>query len=470
MTRRACIIGAGPNGLAAAIVLAQAGLRVDVYEAERTPGGGARTMELTLPGFLNDFGSAVHPFAAGSPFFSSLPLRDYGLEWIHSPAPLAHPLDDRTAVVLERDLTEAARVLGEDGPAWRALIEPYAECWDHLISGAMRPITLFPRHPFLMAGFGLKSLRSAHSIAHGCFRGARARALFAGLAAHSVMSLNDLLSGSFGLLIAISAHAVGWPIPRGGAQALTNALCAHLAKLGGQVKTSMRVETLAALPGYDVILCDITPRQLLQIAGDKLSAGYRNQLASYRYGPGVFKVDYALSDPIPWKAKECLRAATVHIGGSFEEIAASEQAMANGQHAERPFMILSQPSLFDPTRAPAGKHTAWLYAHVPNASNVDMLPRIENQIERFAPGFRDCVLARRVFSPAGLESMDANLIGGDIGGGEMNIRQFLFRPTRHHYATSLPGLYLCSSSTPPGGGVHGMCGFHAAKRALRGLK
>jgi phytoene dehydrogenase-like protein len=469
MNRRACIIGAGPNGLAAAIVLAQAGLHVDVYEAEPIPGGGARTMELTLPGFLHDFGSAVHPFAAGSPFFSSLPLRDYGLEWIHAPAPLAHPLDDGTVVILERDLAEATRALGADGPAWRALMEPYAERWDELVSGAMRPLTLFPRHPFLMASFALKSLHSARSIAHNHFRDERTRVLFAGLAAHSVMSLNDLLSGPFGVLIAISAHAVGWPIPRGGAQALTNALCAYLTKLGGRVTPSMRVETLAALPGYDVILCDITPRQLLQIAGDKLSAEYKNQLATYRYGPGVFKVDYALSDPIPWKAEECLRAATVHIGGSFEEIAASEKAMATGHPAERPFMILSQPSLFDSTRAPAGKQTAWVYAHVPNGSNVDMLTRIENQIERFAPGFRDCVLARRVFPPADLESMDANLIGGDIGGGAMNLRQFVFRPTRHHYATSLAGVYLCSSSTPPGGGVHGMCGFHAAKRALKNL-
>jgi phytoene dehydrogenase-like protein len=467
---RACIIGAGPNGLAAAIVLAQAGLRVDVFEAESIPGGGARTMELTLPGLLHDFGSAVHPFAVGSPFFSSLPLADYGLEWIHSPAPLAHPFDDGTAVVLERDLGEATRALGPDGARWRALMEPFAQRWNDLASGSLRPITLFPRHPFLMAHFGLRSLHSARSIAHRHFRSERTRALFAGLAAHSVVSLNHLLSGPFGLLIAISAHAVGWPIPRGGAQAITNALCGYLATVGGQVKTSMRVETLAALPGYEVTLCDITPRQLLHIVGDKLSPEYKNRLTNYRYGPGVFKVDYALSSPIPWKAKECLRSATVHIGGSFEEIAASEEAMTTGQHAERPFMILSQPSLFDSTRAPQGKHTAWVYAHVPNGSKVDMLPRIESQIERFAPGFRDCVLARRVFSPADLEAMDANLIGGDIGGGLMNLRQFLFRPTHRHYATSLPGVYLCSSSTPPGGGVHGMCGFHAAKMALKTLK
>ncbi|HTZ95080.1 MAG TPA: NAD(P)/FAD-dependent oxidoreductase [Terriglobales bacterium] len=470
MTRKACIIGAGPNGLAAAIVLAQAGLQVDVFEAETIPGGGARTMELTLPGFLHDFGSAVHPFAVGSPFFSSLPLRDYGLEWIHSPAPLVHPLDDGTAVVLERDFGEAAKALGQDGRAWRRLMEPYAERWNDLASGSLRPLTLFPRHPFLMASFGLRSLHSARMMAYSRFRNERTRALFAGIAAHSVMSLNDLLSGPFGLLIAISAHAVGWPIPRGGAQALTNALCGYLAKLGGKVHTAMRVETLTGLPGYDLILCDVTPKQILRIAGHKFSSAYKDRLAAYSYGPGVFKVDYALRDPIPWRAKECLRAATVHLGGSFEEIAASEEAMATGHHAERPFMILSQPSLFDPTRAPAGKHTAWVYAHVPNGSKEDMLPRIEAQIERFAPGFRDRVLARRAFSPADLEAMDANLIGGDIGGGAMTLRQFLFRPTRRHYATSFPGLYLCSSSTPPGGGVHGMCGYHAAREALATLK
>jgi phytoene dehydrogenase-like protein len=294
--------------------------------------------------------------------------------------------------------------------------------------------------------------------------------LFAGIAAHSVMSLNDLLSGAFGVLTGVSVHAVGWPIPRGGAQTITNSLCAFLARLGGAVKTSSRIENLAQFANYDVTLCDITPRQLLQIAGDRLTSEYKRELGRYQYGPGAFKVDYALNAPIPWKAKECLRAATVHVAGSFEDIVESEEAMANGRHAERPFVILAQPSLFDPTRAPEGKHTAWVYCHVPNGSTVDMLSRVENQIERFAPGFRDCVLARRVFSPADLESTDANLIGGDIGGGAMNIRQFVFRPTRRHYRTSSPGLYLCSSSTPPGGGVHGMCGFHAAKSALAELK
>ena len=469
MPRRACLIGAGPNGLAAAIVLAQAGLQVEVYEAEPTPGGAARTMELTLPGFLHDFGSAVYPFGVGSPFFASLPLRDHGLEWIHSPAPLAHPLDDGTAVVLERDLDEAARTLEPDGAAWRALMKPYVDRWNEFAPEVLRPVTHLPRHPLLMARFGLSTLRSARSLSRR-FRSERTRALFAGCAAHSFLSLDAALSGPFGALLGISAHAVGWPIPRGGAQSLTNALCGYLTTLGGTIKTSSRIGNLAELSNCDVILGDITPRQLVKIAGEKLSSSYKGQLTNYRYGPGAFKVDYALSSPIPWKAKECLRAATVHLGGSFEEIAASEAAMASGKHAERPFMILAQPSLFDPTRAPAGKHTAWVYCHVPSGSNVDMLSRVENQIERFAPGFRDCVLARRVFTPADLEGMDANLIGGDVSGGAMDLRQFLFRPTRRQYATSQPGLYLCSSSTPPGAGVHGMCGFHAAKMALRELK
>ncbi|MFZ0801901.1 MAG: NAD(P)/FAD-dependent oxidoreductase [Terriglobales bacterium] len=469
MSRRACVVGAGPNGLAAAIVLAQAGFGVDVFEAEPTAGGAARSMELTLPGFVHDFGSAVHPWVVGSPFFSSLPLRDYGLEWIHSPAPVAHPLDDGTAVVLERDLHDAEAALGVDGKAWRRLVGPLVEHWQEFAPEILQPVHVFSRHPLLMARFGLNAFRSAESLADG-FREERTRALFAGMAAHSFLKMDDRLSGAFGILLAVSAHAVGWPIPRGGSQSITNALCAHLAKLGGSVKTSSRIDSLEALRGYEVTLCDVGPRQLVKIAGSRLSNAYRRRLEKYRYGPGVFKVDYALSQPIPWKAKECARAGTVHVGGSFAEIAASENAMATGQPPERPFMILAQPSLFDPTRAPSGKHTAWVYCHVPNRSEFDMLPRMEAQIERFAPGFRDCVLARRVFSPADLESMDANLVGGDIGGGAMDLRQFLFRPTRMQYATSAKDIYLCSSSTPPGGGVHGMCGYHAARMAVSRMK
>jgi len=464
--RRAAVIGAGPNGLAAAIVLAQAGLQVNVFEAERQPGGAARTLPLTLPAFLHDFGSAVHPMAAGSPFFSSLPLHDYGLEWIHSPAPLAHPLDDGTAVVLERDLRAAEAVLGEDGKQWRRLMGPFAAHWEVLARETLRPVHLFTRHPFLLAHLGLVGLPSAIALSQHWFHNPRTKALFAGLAAHSVLALDEPLSASFGVMLGAAAHAVGWPIPRGGAQSITNALCKQLATLGGTVKTSTRIESLSAVGECNVILCDITPRQLLQIAGDRLSSAYKRQLQRYRYGPGVFKVDYALSAPIPWKAAECLRAATIHLGGTVEEIAASEDAMRHGRHAQRPFVLLAQPTLFDSTRAPEGHHVAWAYCHVPNGSEFDMLPRLEAQIERFAPGFRECVLARRVFAAAALEAMDANLVGGDIGGGAMNIGQFLFRPTWRQYATSARGIYLCSSSTPPGGGVHGMCGYNAAKLAL----
>jgi len=470
MTNRACVIGAGHNGLAAGIVLGQAGLRVDVFEAESIAGGAARTLELTQPGFLHDFGAAVHPMGAGSPFFSSLPLGDYGLKWIHSPAPLAHPFDDGTAVILERDLGQAESSLGPDGKAWRNLVGPFAERWSDFAADVLRPVPFIPHHPWLMARFGIDAVGSARRLAFGRFRHEPARALFAGIAAHSFLRLEDPLSAAFGMIMAAAAHAVGWPIPRGGSQSITDALSAYLAKLGGTIHTAARVHDVAALPASDVTLCDLTPRQLLQVAGNRLSSSYKKRLANFRYGPGVFKVDYALAHPIPWKAAECVRAATVHLGGTFEEIAASETAMRQGRHCDRPFVLLVQPTLFDGTRAPAGKHIAWAYCHVPNGSTVDMLGRLEGQIERFAPGFLDCVLAKRVFFPADLESMDANLVGGDIIGGGLDIKQFCFRPTWRHYATSARDLYICSASTPPGGSVHGMCGYHAARMALSRLK
>jgi phytoene dehydrogenase-like protein len=425
-------------------------------------------MELTLPGFQHDFGSAVYPLGAGSPFFSSLPLSEYGLQWIHSPAPVAHPFDDGTAIVLERDLTDAKSSLGEDGKAWGDLVRPFVERWPEFASDMLGPVTRIPKHPFLMARFGMNALRSARSIASR-FRNKRTRALFGGLAAHSCLGLDDALSGGFGITLAIPAHAVGWPIPQGGAQSLTNALCAYLQSLGGKISTSSRLENIEQLADYDLQLFDVTPRQLLALAGKRLSEGYKRQLQRFRYGTGVFKVDYALSNPIPWRSADCLRAATVHLGGSFDQIAESERTVRSGSHPDRPFVLLVQPSLFDASRAPAGKHTAWAYCHVPNGSAVDMLPGIERQIERFAPGFRDCVLARRFFSPSDLERKDANLVGGDIGGGALDARQFLFRPTWRHYGTSDPAIYLCSSSTPPGGGVHGMCGFYAAQAALSKL-
>ena len=466
MNRRTCVVGAGPNGLSAAIVMAQAGWSVDIFEAQPEPGGAARTLELTLPGFHHDFGSAVQPMAAGSPFFSSLDLQRHGLEWIHSPAALAHPFDDGSAVVLERDLGSVARELGVDATAWRNLMLPFVEDWITFAANAFQPVRLMPRNPFLMARFAAFAFRCAGGLARSLFQTARTRALFAGLAAHSFLSLDEPFSAASGLVLGAALHAVGWPIPRGGAGSITNALCGCLQDLGSRVTTGRLVKQLAELQHYDVMLCDVTAWQLARMSDGKLPQEYRKKLSRFPAGPGVFKVDYALNCEIPWKAKECMTAATVHVGGTLEEIEQSEKAMRQGRHAERPFVLLAQPTLFDPTRAPLGKHIAWAYCHVPNGSTVDMLSKIENQIERFAPGFRDCILARRVFSPADLEKMDANLVGGDISGGAMDIRHFIFRPTRRKYTTSARGIYLCSSSTPPGGGVHGMCGYNAAKLAL----
>ena len=466
---RACVIGSGPNGLAAAIVLAQAGLRVDVIEAEAEPGGAARTMPLTLPGFLHDFGSAVHPFAAGSPFFNSLPLADHGLEWIHGEAPLAHPLDDGTAVVLERDLTLTARELGVDGESWRRWVGPAADHWEDFARDTLGPVLRVPRHPLRMARFGLTILQSARRFAQSNFSSPRTRAIFAGLAGHSMLSLDQSLSATVGLTLGVTIHAVGWPIPKGGARAISRALIGYLDSLGGAVHTSRRIDAEAFRelePDSQLILFDTAPGQLLAIAGDRIAPSYRRAFSQFQHGPGAFKIDFALSEPVPWRAAECRRAITVHLGGTFEEIAESEDAVARGLSAEHPFVLAAQPTLFDSTRAPEGKHILWTYCHVPNGSAVDMAERIEAQIERFAPGFRDCVIARHVSTPATLEGMDANLFGGDIGGGALSLRQFLIRPTRHSYSTGTSKLYLCSASTPPGGGVHGMCGYHAAKMAL----
>ncbi len=468
--KRAYVIGSGPNGLAAAIVLAQAGLRVEVFEAEAEPGGAARTLPLTLPGFLHDFGSAVHPLAAGSPFFSSLPLADYGLEWVHGDAPLAHPLDDGTAVVVERDLALAENAFGADGPAWRNLVQPAVEHWQEFAQDLLAPPLQIPHHPLQMARFGLNAMQSAERLVRNHFSNPRTRALFAGLAAHSFLCLDAPLTAGIGLMFAVTLHAVGWPVPRGGARAIPHALIGYLESLGGVVHTSRRIEaqTFRDLAREDALfLFDTAPRQLLIVAGHWLTPGYRLALSRFRYGPGAFKIDYALSEPVPWKAPECRRAITVHLGGGFEEIAASEHAIDSGREAEHPFVLIAQPSLFDPARAPRGKHVLWAYCHIPNGSTFDMTSRLEAQIERFAPGFRDCVLARHFSPPATLEAMDANLIGGDVEGGAMTLRQVLLRPTLRHYATSTRNIYLCSASTPPGGGVHGMCGYHAAVQALR---
>ncbi len=480
---RACVIGSGPNGLAAAIVLAQAGMHVDVFEAEAEPGGAARTLPLTLPGFMHDFGSAVHPFAAGSPFFTSLPLADFGLEWVHGEAPLAHPLDDGAAVVLERDLGETVRALGEDGETWRRLVQPAADHWREFAEDSLGPLLRIPRHPLRMARFGLTALKSAHSFARSHLRNPRARAVFAGLAGHSCLSFDRPLSATIGLMFGITIHAVGWPVPRGGAQAITRALIGFLNTLGGAVHTSCRIDAARFREleaDSALVLFDTAPRQMLDIAGEKLEQGYRSKLERFQYGPGAFKIDYALSEPVPWRAPECRRAITVHLGGTFEEIAAAEGAVARGREAERPFVLAAQPTLFDPTRAPESKHVLWAYCHVPHAATLEsgfdvtqrakMSERIDAQIERFAPGFRDCVLARHVSPPATLEAMDANLFGGDVGGGALTMRQMIFRPTLSGYSTGARKLYLCSASTPPGGGVHGMCGYHAAHMALRQMK
>jgi phytoene dehydrogenase-like protein len=471
LMRAASVIGSGPNGLAAAIELAQAGFSVDVYEAEEQIGGASRTLPLTLPGFRHDFGSAVHPMGVGSSFFRSLPLDGHGLQWIHGLAPLAHPLDDGTAVTLERDLGDAVLALGEDGRSWRRIMEPLAARWEIFAEEILGPLPHIPRHPFLLARFGLHAVLPATALCRLFFRGDRARAIFAGLAAHSFLSLDAPLSSAIAIVLGGAAHAVGWPVPRGGAQAIPDALAAHLRGLGGRIHASRRISSLADLKTYGgeaggLALCDVSPRQLLSIAGSQLSAAYRNKLSRFKPGPGAFKIDYALSEPIPWTASDCRRAITVHVGGSLDEIARSEDAMAHGRISERPFMILAQPSLFDSTRAPEGKHTVWVYCHVPNGCTADVTEIIERQIERFAPGFRECVLARHVSTPATLEASDANLVGGDISGGAMSIGQTLFRPTLRQYATSNPLLYLCSASTPPGGGVHGMCGYHAARLAM----
>lgn len=460
------MIGSGPNGLAAAITLARAGRSVVVFEAEETAGGGTRSAELTLPGFIHDVCSAVHPLAAASPFFRTLPLGEFGLEWIHPPAALAHPFDDGRAAVLERSVEATAETLGCDAGAYRRLMAPLARDWKRLERSILEPLSL-PRHPLALARFGLLALRPAEAFLRARFRGERARALLAGIAAHGMMPLDKALTAGFGLVLAMAGHAVGWPVPRGGSQAIANALVSLLRSLGGEVVTGRRIVSIDQLPPARAVLCDLSPGPLLRIAGHRFPLRYRRKLMRYRYGLAAYKVDWALDGPIPWRAPECARAATVHLGGTLAEIAVSERAAWEGRHPERPFVLLVQPSLFDPTRAPAGGHTAWAYCHVPNGSEFPMLERIERQIERFAPGFRDRVLARHVMSPAEIERHNANLVGGDIAAGVTNLRQFFTRPTAGLYKTPARGIYICSASTPPGVGVHGMCGYLAARAALR---
>jgi phytoene dehydrogenase-like protein len=465
----AIVVGSGPNGLAAAIAMARAGRSVLVLEGRETIGGGLRTEALTLPRFLHDTCSAIHPLGVASPFFRSVPIADHGVDWIQPPAPLAHPLDDGTAVVLERSQQETADGLDSvDRKAWTKLFDPFVAATDDLVEAILSP-PVPPRHPLVMARFGPKAIRSASSLARSAFDGPRARALFAGNAAHAMLPLTAAASASFGLVLATLGHAVGWPLPRGGSQTIADALASYLRSLGGEIETGRHVESLDELAGAKTVLLDVTPRQLVAMAGDRLPTRYARALRRYRYGPGVVKVDYALSGPVPWRAPECARAATVHLGGTLDEIAAAEADVNGGRHPDRPYVLVAQQSLFDTTRAPAGHHTLWAYTHVPNGSTTDVTDRIEGQLERFAPGFRDLVLERNVLDPAALEARNPNYVGGDINGGSADLRQLFARPVLRPvpYRTPLDGVYLCSSSTPPGGGVHGMCGVNATRAALR---
>ncbi len=465
MTKRAFVIGSGPNGLAAAIELARAGVRVTVLEAEPTAGGGLRTSELTLPGFAHDLCSAIHPLAASSIAFRSYPLREHGLEWIYPPASAAHPLDGGRCVLAEVDVAKTAERLGEDAGHYRGAVSSLASRWDELFEDVFAP-PHFPRHPRTFAQFGLLSTLPAAFMARALFRTEEARALFAGMATHSVLPLEAPASGAFGWILTASTHGVGWPLARGGSQRIADALISYLKSRGGEVVTNHRVTSLRELEPGALVLCDVAPKTLVRIAEGQLPAWYAQKLTRFRYGPGVFKIDWALRAPIPWRNAECAKAATVHVGGTLEEVAESERAAWRGEHHNRPFVLLAQQSLFDSSRAPAGQHTGWAYCHVPNGSNEDMTARIEAQIERFAPGFRESILARHPMTPAEMEAKNANLIGGDITGGAATVRQLFTRPFLGMYTTPVKNLYLCSASTPPGGGAHGMCGYYAARVAL----
>jgi phytoene dehydrogenase-like protein len=466
--RDAIVVGAGPNGLAAGIELARAGRSVLVLEAQPRPGGGLRSEELTLPGFVHDVCSSVHPLGAASPFIRSLPLDELGVVWANPDAPLAHPLDDGTSAVLERSVSETARSLGSDAAAWRRVFAPLVRDGWALVDDLLGPPVHVPRHPVALARFGLRGALPATALARA-FRTDGARALLSGMAAHAILPLDRPPTGAVALVFGFLGHLVGWPFVRGGSERLAEGMVSHLGSLGAEVSTGVHVGTTTDVPPARATLFDVTPGQLARIARDRLPDGYVRALERYRYGPGVFKIDWALDAPIPWSAEGCRRAGTVHVGGTLEEVAAAERAVWRGEHPERPFTVLAQPTLFDPTRAPNGKHIAWAYCHVPNGSVLDMTERIEAQVERFAPGFRERILARAAMTTADLERHDENLVGGDIAGGAQTLRQVIGRPLLRvdPYATPADGMYLCSSSTPPGGGVHGMCGYHAARSALR---
>ncbi len=464
------IVGSGPNGLAAAVFLANAGARVLVLEAREEIGGGTRSAASTLPGFVHDVCSAVHPMGTLSPYFRTLPLEQHGLRWIRPPASVAHPLDDQPAVILRRSLDETARAMGADEHAYRKLLQPLLADPEGLLEDALAPLRM-PRHPLTMLRFGAKGLRSAQGLAKR-FQGQRARALLAGCAGHAILPLNRVLTGAIGLMFLMTGHVVDWPVAAGGSQSIADALASLLRSLGGSIQTGVFVRSAADLPAARLYLFDTSPAQLAAIAGPALSANYVRRLQKFRYGPGVFKLDWALDGSIPWRDPNCLEASTVHLGGTFEEVAAAEAAVWRGQHPTRPFVLLCQQSEFDNSRAPAGKQTGWAYCHVPAYSTVDMTEAIEQQVERFAPGFRQLILARHTTSTTQLAQYNPNCVGGAITGGIADLSQLFARPVArlNPYTTPNPRVLICSASTPPGGGVHGMCGYHAARTALGRLQ
>jgi phytoene dehydrogenase-like protein len=468
----AVVVGAGPNGLAAAITLARAGRSVLVLEAASSVGGGTRSAELTLPGFLHDVCSAVHPLGRSSPVLAAWPLAEHGLEWIEPPVAIGHPLDDGSAALVRRDLDATAAGMGMDGERYRALLGPVSRDWDLIARELLGPFRLRGplRHPLALARFGLNALQPVTWLARR-FRTPQVKALLGGVAAHSFLPLGWPITGAFSLSLLGSAHAVGWPIPRGGSQRIADAMASYLRSLGGEIETDRRVEHLDSLPPHRAVLLDLTPRQVLAVAGSRLGGLYARQLRRYRYGPGVFKIDLALDGPIPWRNPELGQAGTVHLGGALDELVSSERSVGRGRVARRPFVLVAQPSLFDDSRAPAGKHVVWAYCHVPNGSRTDMTDAIVGQLERFAPGVSDLIIGRSTMAPAALESYNANYVGGDINGGLQDLRQLWTRPAIRldPYSTPDPGIFICSSSTPPGGGVHGLCGYHAANSALRGV-
>jgi len=462
----AVVVGSGPNGLSAAIVLQEAGLSVLLIEGKETIGGGLRSAELTLPGYIHDICSAIHPLAAGSPLFNKLPLHKHGLKYAYPSVAAAHPFDDGTAVVLKGTVEQTASGLGEDGSAYSALLAPLVKSWPGIAENVLGPLH-FPKHPLDLAAFGLNALKSASSLAER-FKTKEGKGLWAGMAAHAIQPLSNLATSAFGLVLLATGHLQGWPAPVGGSVKIANALASHFLSLGGKIQTSLYVRSMKDIPSARAILFDLTPKQILEIAGEKFSPLYKWQLRRFRYGMGVFKIDWALDGPIPFTAPEARMAGTLHLGNTFEEISEKELLTSRGQIVDKPFVLLAQQSVFDKSRAPEGKHTAWAYCHVPNGSTVDMTGAIENQVERFAPGFKDLILAKNTMNTMEIELYNPNYIGGDINGGVIDLGQLFTRPVLRFspYRTSAKGIYICSSSTPPGGGVHGMCGYYAAKQAL----